>query len=67
MSAGSIYAKFQSNLMKRAFRVEGEGSCVRLSVAEDVLKETIKECMEYVEPPMYDFWGQEVRVRGLVK
>jgi hypothetical protein len=36
-------------------------------VAEDVLKETIKECMEYVEPPMYDFWGQEVRVRGLVK
>ena len=56
-----IFRKFQSNLLKRAFTVPNDGSCVRLSVAEKVLREAIAECCEEEQPTIYDFWGQEVR------
>lgn len=63
MNINKIFKKFQSDLMKRAFNIEDEGSCVRLSVAERVLREAIDECCEIKEEttPIYDFWGQEVR------
>lgn len=57
------FKKFQSDLMKRAFNIEDEGSCVRLSVAEKVLREAIRECCDSEEEstPIYDFWGQDIR------
>lgn len=63
MDVKKIFKKFQSNLMKRAFNIEEEGSCVRLSVAERVLRDAIEECCntEEEETPIYDFWGQEIR------
>lgn len=56
-----IYNKYISDLMKRAFVLDGEGSCVRLSVAQDVLKEALQECYDVKPSLVYDFWGQEVK------
>ena len=62
MDCDKIFRKFQSNLLKRAFGVPNEGSCVRLVVAEKVLEDAIKECCCVDDDePVYDFWGQEVR------
>ena len=58
-----IFGKYQSDLMKRSFVVKGEGSCLRLSVVEKILKAALSECAEECqeEPePIYDFWGQKV-------
>jgi ribosomal protein L28 len=63
MDIKKIFKKFQSDLMKRAFNIEDEGSCVRLSVAERVLRDAIEECCDVEEEttPVYGFGGQEVR------
>lgn len=58
-----IFGKYQSDLLKRSFIIEGEGSCLRLSVVEKILRSAISECSEECveEPePIYDFWGQKV-------
>lgn len=55
-----IFNKYHSDLLKRVFSVEGEGSCVRLAVAEDILSRVIQECLNVTESPRYDFWDQPV-------
>ena len=56
-----IYKKYISDLMKRAFVLKGEGSCVRLSVAQEVLRDALQECYDERSSLVYDFWGQEVK------
>lgn len=53
-----VFKKFRSALLKRAFSVEGDGMCVRLSVAEKALKEAIEESFLVQEPPRYNFWDE---------
>lgn len=62
-----IFKKYQCDLLKRVFSVVKDGTCVRLSVAEKVLKEAIDEACDYCEKPqiVYDFWGQEIDTNGI--
>lgn len=55
-----IFNKYRSDLLKRVFHVEGDGSCVRLEVAEDVLLGAIRECLSAARSPQYDFWDQPI-------
>jgi hypothetical protein len=62
-----IFRKYQCDLLKRVFSVVKDGTCVRLSVAEKVLKEAIDEACDYCEKPqtLYDFWGQPIDTNGI--
>lgn len=62
-----IFRKYQCDLLKRVFSVAKEGTCVRLKVAEDTLRNAINEACDYCEKPqtIYDFWGQPIDTEGI--
>lgn len=62
-----IFRKHQCDLLKRVFSVAKEGTCIRLAVAEKVLKEAIDEACSNCNKPtkIYDFWGQEIDTNGI--
>lgn len=62
-----IFRKYQCDLLKRVFNVAKDGTCVRLAVAEKVLKEAINEACSNCNKPtkIYDFWGQEIDTNGI--
>lgn len=62
-----IFRKHQCDLLKRVFSIAKEGTCVRLKVAEDTLRNAIDEACDYCEKPqkVYDFWGQEIDLDGI--
>ena len=62
-----IFRKYQCDILKRVFSVPKDGTCVRASVAEKVLREAINEACDYCEKPqtVYDFWGQEIDINGI--
>lgn len=41
--AKKVFVKYQSDILKRAFTVKGDGTYVRTSVAEKALLDAIKE------------------------
>lgn len=42
-TAKRVFIKYQCDILKRVFSVEGDGTCVRASVAENALFDAIKE------------------------
>lgn len=58
----NIFRKYQCDILKRVFSVAKDGTCVRASVAEKVLKEAINEACDSCNKPqiIYDFWGQPI-------
>lgn len=42
-TAKKVFIKYQCDILKRVFSVEGDGTCVRASVAENALLDAIEE------------------------